>query len=104
MDDCKFGIYQFLYYAYVGSTRKTRGVVYCRKLTALAPGQKIDVEFDENGRPIGPHATLYTYFLGQQVRNSFVCPVKVRGWEEYTPETLDHLWTCIKVIHKYEIL
>ncbi|KAL2924698.1 Iron-regulated protein FrpC [Bienertia sinuspersici] len=63
-----------------GTTRK-RGTVYCRKLTMLPPGEKLNVEFDEDG---------------QQVRNKSVCPVQVKGWDEYTSETLDHLWACIK--------
>ncbi|KAL2934867.1 hypothetical protein RDABS01_017986 [Bienertia sinuspersici] len=78
-----------------GTTRK-RGTVYCRKLTMLPPGEKLNVEFDEDGNAIGPHASLFSFFLGQQVRNKSVCPVQVKGWDEYTSETLDHLWACIK--------
>ncbi|KAL2922360.1 DNA mismatch repair protein MSH3 [Bienertia sinuspersici] len=78
-----------------GTTRK-RGTVYCRKLTMLPPGEKLNVEFDEDGNAIGPHASLFSFFLGQQVRNKSVCPVQVKGWDEYTSETLDHLWACVK--------
>ncbi|KAL2895080.1 Ribonucleoside-diphosphate reductase subunit alpha [Bienertia sinuspersici] len=78
-----------------GTTRK-RGTVYCRKLTMLSPGEKLNVEFDEDGNAIGPHASLFSFFLGQQVRNKSVCPVQVKGWDEYTSETLDHLWACVK--------
>ncbi|KAL2930093.1 hypothetical protein RDABS01_035503 [Bienertia sinuspersici] len=35
-----------------GTTRK-RETVYCRKLTMLPPGEKLNVEFDENGNAIG---------------------------------------------------
>ncbi|KAL2901924.1 Ribonucleoside-diphosphate reductase subunit alpha [Bienertia sinuspersici] len=52
-----------------GTTRK-RGTIYCRKLTMLPPGEKLNVEFDED--------------------------VQVKGWDEYTSETLDHLWACVK--------
>ncbi|KAL2938723.1 ATP synthase subunit b [Bienertia sinuspersici] len=52
-----------------GTTRK-RGTVYCRKLTMLPPGEKLNVEFDED--------------------------VQAKGWDEYTSETLDHLWACVK--------
>ncbi|KAL2931374.1 hypothetical protein RDABS01_036784 [Bienertia sinuspersici] len=78
-----------------GTTRK-RGTVYCRKLTMLPPGEKLNVEFDEDGNAIGPHASLFSFFLGQQVRNKSVCPVQVKDWDEYTSETLDHLWACVK--------
>ncbi|KAL2892732.1 Ribonucleoside-diphosphate reductase subunit alpha [Bienertia sinuspersici] len=78
-----------------GTTRK-RGTVYCRKLTMLPPEEKLNVEFDEDGNAIGPHASLFSFFLGQQVRNKSVCPVQVKGWDEYTSETLDHLWACVK--------
>lgn len=57
------------------------------------------MEFDDDGNPIGPHSSLYAFFLGQQVRNRSVCPIQVKEWEEYKPETLDHLWACIKVTH-----
>ncbi|WCJ29487.1 hypothetical protein M5689_011120 [Euphorbia peplus] len=78
-----------------GNIRKTRGDVYCRKLTALPPGEKIKVEFDEDGNEIGPHSSIFSYFLGQQVRNRSVCPVQVNNWEDFKSETLDHLWACI---------
>lgn len=54
------------------------------------------MEFDDDGNPIGPHSSLYAFFLGQQVRNRSVCPVQVKEWEDYKSETLDHLWSCIK--------
>ncbi|KAL2933641.1 Cystic fibrosis transmembrane conductance regulator [Bienertia sinuspersici] len=44
------------------------GTVYCIKLTMLPPGEKLNVEFDED----------------------------VKGWDEYTSETLNHLWACVK--------
>ncbi|KAL2929830.1 hypothetical protein RDABS01_035240 [Bienertia sinuspersici] len=47
-------------------TTRKRGKVYCRKLSMLPPGEKLNVEFDED------------------------------GWDEYTSETLDHLWACVK--------
>ncbi|KAL2901968.1 Cellulose synthase-like protein D2, partial [Bienertia sinuspersici] len=56
-----------------GTTRK-RGTVYCRKLTMLPPGEKLNVEFDEDGNAI----------------------VQFKGLDEYTSETLDHLWACVK--------
>ncbi|KAH9614153.1 hypothetical protein KSS87_021985 [Heliosperma pusillum] len=75
--------------------KKTRGLVYCRKLTALAPGQKIFVEFDDDGNPIGKNATSYAYFLGEKVRNRTIFPVQVTGWEDFKAKTLDHLWSCV---------
>ncbi|KAH9604367.1 hypothetical protein KSS87_020443 [Heliosperma pusillum] len=78
-----------------GKVKKTRGLVYCRKLTALAPGQKIFVEFDDDGNPIGKNATSYAYFLGEKVRNRKIFPVQVTGWEDFKAETLDHLWSCV---------
>ncbi|KAH9610558.1 hypothetical protein KSS87_000409 [Heliosperma pusillum] len=62
-----------------GKVKKTRGLVYCRKLTPLAPGQKIFVEFDDDGNPIGKNATSYTYFLGDKFRNRTIFPVQVTG-------------------------
>ncbi|KAK9676316.1 hypothetical protein RND81_11G068400 [Saponaria officinalis] len=75
--------------------KKTRGTVYCRKLTALAPGERIFVEFNADGIPIGQNASIFAFFLGEQVRNRAVFPIQVNGWEEFKEETLDHLWSCI---------
>ncbi|KAK9668289.1 hypothetical protein RND81_13G048300 [Saponaria officinalis] len=78
-----------------GKVKKTRGHVYCKKLTELAPGEKVFIEFNEDGIPIGDYSTTFSYFIGEQVRNQSVCPVQVSKWEDYTSETLDHLWRCI---------
>ncbi|KAL2938044.1 Phosphatidylinositol phosphatase PTPRQ [Bienertia sinuspersici] len=40
-----------------GTTRK-RGRVYCRKLTMLPPGEKLNVEFDEDGNAIDARSKL----------------------------------------------
>ncbi|KAK9676049.1 hypothetical protein RND81_11G050300 [Saponaria officinalis] len=79
----------------LGKTKKTRGTVYCRKLTALGPGEKIFVEFNADGILIGQNASIFVFFLGEQVRNRAVFPIQVNGWEEFKEETLDHLWSCI---------
>ncbi|KAK9750137.1 hypothetical protein RND81_02G175900 [Saponaria officinalis] len=79
----------------LGKTKKTRGTVYCRKLTALAPGERIFVEFNADGIPIGQNASIFAFFLGEQVRNRAVFPIQVNGWEDFKEETLDHLWSCI---------
>ena len=81
-----------------GAAKKKRGTVYCRKLTLLPPGEKLNVEFDDDGVAIGDNASLFSFFLGQQVRNKAVCSVQVKCWDEYKSETLDHLWACITVI------
>ncbi|XP_021750512.1 uncharacterized protein LOC110716200 isoform X1 [Chenopodium quinoa] len=54
-----------------------------------------ELDFDEDGVAIGDNASLFSFFLGQQVRNKAVCPVQVKSWDEYTSEILDHLWACI---------
>uniref|UniRef100_A0A803N2F6 Transposase n=1 Tax=Chenopodium quinoa TaxID=63459 RepID=A0A803N2F6_CHEQI len=71
------------------------GTVYCRKLTLLPPGEKLNVEFDDDGVAIGDNALLFSFFLGQQVRNKAICSVQVKCWDDYKSETLDHLWACI---------
>ncbi|XP_056686263.1 uncharacterized protein [Spinacia oleracea] len=79
----------------VTKSKKSRGTFYCRKLTLLPPGKKINVEFDEDGNSIGPESSLFSFYLGQQVQNHSVCHVQVKLWEDFKLETLDHLWTCI---------
>ncbi|XP_074301538.1 uncharacterized protein LOC141632936 isoform X4 [Silene latifolia] len=80
---------------YQGKVKKTRGPVYCKKLTELAPGEKVFIEFNEDGIAVGDYSRTFSYFIGEQVRNRSVCPVQVSEWEDYTSETLDHLWRCI---------
>ncbi|KAH9623764.1 hypothetical protein KSS87_021876 [Heliosperma pusillum] len=85
-----------------GKVKKIRGPVYCRKLTALAPGEKIYMDFDEDGNPIGKYASTFSYFIGDKIRNRSVCPVQVSGWEDFKVETLDHLWRCITEIFDFD--
>lgn len=80
-----------------GPVKGKRGPVYCRKLTALPPGEKINVEFDRDGIPIGKNSSIFAFFLGEQVRNRAVIPVQVEGWTEIKSEKIEHLWSCVLV-------
>ncbi|KAJ8444889.1 hypothetical protein Cgig2_015235 [Carnegiea gigantea] len=80
-----------------GATKKTRGIVYCRKLTTLPPGEKLTVEFDNDSIPVGANGSSFSFFLGNQVRNRIVIPVQVSGWDEIKPEALEHLWSCVQL-------
>ncbi|KAJ8447026.1 hypothetical protein Cgig2_033595 [Carnegiea gigantea] len=59
-----------------GTTKKTRGIVYCRKLTTLPPGEKLTMEFDDDGIPAGANGSSFSFFLGNQVRNRTVIPIQ----------------------------
>ncbi|KAJ8420247.1 hypothetical protein Cgig2_015609 [Carnegiea gigantea] len=59
-----------------GTMKKTRGIVYCRKLTMLPPGEKLTVEFDNDGIPVGANGSSSSFFLDNQVRNRIVIPVQ----------------------------
>ena len=72
-------------------------MVYCRKLTTLPPGEKLRVEFDNDGIPLGANGSSISFFLGYQVRNRIVIPVQVSGWDEIKPEAIEHLWICAQV-------
>uniref|UniRef100_A0A803N3I4 Transposase, Ptta/En/Spm, plant n=1 Tax=Chenopodium quinoa TaxID=63459 RepID=A0A803N3I4_CHEQI len=57
------------------------------KLILLPPGEKLNVEFDEDGVAIGDNASSFSFFLGQQVRNKSVCPIQVKEkWSFDDPE------------------
>ncbi|KAJ8437292.1 hypothetical protein Cgig2_006396 [Carnegiea gigantea] len=58
------------------TVKKTRGIVYCRKLTMLPLGEKLIVEFDNDGIPVGANGSNFSFFLGNQVRNRIVIPVQ----------------------------
>ncbi|KAJ8436834.1 hypothetical protein Cgig2_018930 [Carnegiea gigantea] len=59
-----------------GTMKKTRGIVYCRKLTTLPPGEKLTVEFDNDGILMGANGSSFSFFLGNQVRNRTIIPVQ----------------------------
>ncbi|KAJ8423797.1 hypothetical protein Cgig2_015534 [Carnegiea gigantea] len=77
--------------------KKTRGIVYCRKLTTLPPGEKLTVEFDNDGIPVGANGSSFSFFLGNQVRNRTVIPIQVSGWDKIKPEALEYLWSCVQL-------
>ncbi|XP_021715864.1 uncharacterized protein LOC110683767 isoform X2 [Chenopodium quinoa] len=78
-----------------GPVKRRRGPVYCRKLTILPPGEKIYVEFNKDGIPVGKNSSLFAFFLGEQVRNSAVIPLQVKDWEDIQPDKKEHLWSCV---------
>ena len=59
--------------------KKTRGIDYCKKLTTLPLGEKLIVEFDNDGIPLGANGSNFSFFLGNQVRNRTAIPVQVTG-------------------------
>lgn len=56
----------------LGIVKKTRGSAYCRKLTTLPPGEKLTVEFDNDGIPVGSN--------GSSQRHWNICGVVCRGF------------------------
>lgn len=62
--------------------KKTRGIAYCQKLTTLPPVEKLTVEFDNDGIPVGANGSSFSFFFGNQVRNRTVIPVQVSGWDK----------------------
>ena len=75
--------------------KKTRRIAYCRKLTALPPGEKVVVEFDADGIPISNNGSTFSFFVGNQVRNRTV--MQVSGWENIKPEAIEHSWSYVRV-------
>ncbi|KAJ8448307.1 hypothetical protein Cgig2_025231 [Carnegiea gigantea] len=59
-----------------GTVKKTRGIVYCRKLTTLPPGEKLTMEFHNDGIPVGANGSSFSFFLGNQVKNRTVIPIQ----------------------------
>ncbi|XVF60981.1 hypothetical protein PTKIN_Ptkin08bG0091200 [Pterospermum kingtungense] len=72
--------------------RKTRGPTHCLKIIRLQQGEKLAMEFDEDNNPIGDHATEFTSFLGQTVRNKTCCPLQVKSWKDIEEDAKDHMW------------
>ncbi|KAJ8434781.1 hypothetical protein Cgig2_003109 [Carnegiea gigantea] len=85
-----------------GTVKKTRGIVYCKKLTTLPPGEKLTVEFDNDDISMGANGSSFSFILGNQVRNRTIIPVQVSGWDKMKPETLEHLWSCVQGVFSFD--
>ncbi|KAJ8428775.1 hypothetical protein Cgig2_014383 [Carnegiea gigantea] len=62
-----------------GTVKKTRGIVYCRKLTTLTPGEKLAVEFDNDGIPVGANGSSFSFFLGNQLFSFIISIANIQG-------------------------
>ncbi|KAJ8435989.1 hypothetical protein Cgig2_013798 [Carnegiea gigantea] len=61
--------------------KRKRGDVCCRKLIDLQPGEKLQVDFDQDCHPVGANSSIFTFYLGQTVRNRTCCPLAVPEWK-----------------------
>ncbi|XVF44060.1 hypothetical protein PTKIN_Ptkin02bG0090100 [Pterospermum kingtungense] len=84
--------------------RKTRGPTRCLKIIRLQQGEKLAMEFDEDNNPIGDHATEFTSFLGQTVRNKTCCPLQVKSWKDIEEDAKDHMWQILLEKFTFEYL
>jgi len=55
----------YAFYLYLGTVKKTRGTMYCRKLTALPLGEKLTVEFNTDSIHVGNNGSTFSFFLGK---------------------------------------
>ncbi|KAJ8448499.1 hypothetical protein Cgig2_012143 [Carnegiea gigantea] len=71
-------------------------------LTMLPRGEKLTVEFDNDGILVGANGSNFSFFLGNQVRNRTVIPIQVSGWDKIKPEALEHLWSCVQGVFSFD--
>ncbi|CAI0444724.1 unnamed protein product [Linum tenue] len=79
----------------VTKERKKRGRTICKQLINLKPGQKLPIIF-KNRRGAGPNGSVWSSYLGTIIRNSQMCPVRVKDWDEIGREELEHMWAAVK--------
>lgn len=60
---------------------KPRGVNKCKKVANLREGQKLEVEFYNNG-PGGDNHLDLTRHMGKLVHDRTICPVRVHSWND----------------------
>lgn len=75
---------------------KTRGVDKGKGVANLKEGEKLEVEFFNNG-PVGKHQRDLVSHMGKLVRDRNIVPVEIHNWEEIGKEVENHLWDSILV-------
>ncbi|XP_065866019.1 uncharacterized protein [Euphorbia lathyris] len=75
--------------------KNVRGKNLNKKVTALKPGEKMEVTF-YNNRAVGDNHTCWSRHLGKIIRDGNICPVQVQTWRDMTPEVKDHIWGAVK--------
>ncbi|OWM77212.1 hypothetical protein CDL15_Pgr028849 [Punica granatum] len=79
----------------VGSTsirKRTWGKTRNIQLLLLPNGQKLPLEFNKHGQPIGLHASKFSSYLGNLVRNGGDAPISLLHWENVTEETREKIY------------
>ena len=78
--------------------KRKRGDVYCGKLIDLQPGEKLQVDFDQDCPPVGINSSIFTFYLGQTVRNRTCCCLAVPEWKYIEFGKLDFAWNVVLVM------
>ncbi|XP_031373080.1 uncharacterized protein LOC116188084 isoform X2 [Punica granatum] len=87
----------------VGSTsirKRTWGKTRNIQLLLLPNGQKLPLEFNKHGQPIGLHASKFSSYLGNLVRNGGDAPISLLHWENVTEETREKIYA--RLLEKFE--
>ncbi|WOK98814.1 hypothetical protein Cni_G07526 [Canna indica] len=86
-----------------GSTtrkKRTRGKTRNLDLIKMSPGQKIRLDFNQYGQPIGVNASKFSSFLGNHVRNDGDIPISFEKWEDVPDEQKQKIY--MRVLEKFE--
>ena len=79
-------------------TSNPRGLTRNLKMAKMRPGEKIKVDFNVNGQPIGDHRATLTNYCGTLVKDPINAPLyKVEEFSQIPQENKDRMWNLVLV-------
>ncbi|XP_056697229.1 uncharacterized protein [Spinacia oleracea] len=74
--------------------RKKRGRNKCKEIAKLKPDEKLEITF-YNNRAVGINHKVFARHLGIIVRDTNICPVRVRKWDDIGDKKKEHMWSAV---------
>lgn len=77
--------------------RIVRGRNKNKKIAALKPSEKLEIQF-YNNRAVGKNHSYWSRHLGKVVRDKNICPIRVKTWKAIPESSRQHMWDSVKVV------
>lgn len=77
--------------------KRTRGRTRGIKLFNRRPGDKLIIQFNAEGQPIGENARSFSTLCGIVVRSPGNAPLQVKKWAEIPEQAKEKMWSHIQV-------
>ncbi|XP_056696379.1 uncharacterized protein [Spinacia oleracea] len=74
--------------------QKKKGRNKCKEIAKLKPDEKLEITF-YNNRVVVTNHKVFVRHLGIIVRDTNICPVKVRKWDDIGDKEKEHMWSAV---------